>query len=247
MLKEKNITYSSTSRSITEENAVISVIIPAFNEAKSITSVINDIPDGLTEEIIVVNNASKDETEFRAKEAGATVLNEEKQGYGYACLKGIEYLKTAEPKPDIVVFLDADYSDSPDEMNGLVKPIIEKDFDLVIGSRALGNREKGAMLPQQIFGNWLATRLMRLFFDAEYTDLGPFRAIKFRKLLDLNMQDKTFGWTVEMQLKAVKYGLSYTEVPVSYKKRIGVSKISGTISGSLKAGYKILYTIFKYF
>lgn len=246
MISKELISSSTTPKSALDEKAIISVIIPAFNEAKSITHVLNDIPKGLTHEVVVVNNASKDETELRAEDAGATVINEERQGYGYACLKGIEYLKNAEYKPDIVVFLDADYSDSPDEMDQLVQPIIEDNIDLVIGSRALGNREKGSMLPQQIFGNWLATRLMRLFFGGKFTDLGPFRAIKFDKLLAIQMRDKTFGWTVEMQLKALKYGLTYTEFPVSYKKRIGVSKISGTISGSIKAGYKILYTIFKY-
>jgi len=229
-----------------KEKPVISVIIPAFNEAESITQVIAEIPDELVHEIIVVNNASTDKTERNAREAGATVLKEQKKGYGYACLKGIDYLKKTNPDTDIVVFLDADYSDSPGEMDKLVQPIIENDIDLVIGSRALGDRETGAMTPQQIFGNWLATRLLRLFYDAYFTDLGPFRAIKFQKLLAINMQDTTFGWTVEMQVKAAKQHLSFTEVPVSYKKRIGVSKISGTISGTIKAGYKILYTIFKY-
>jgi len=229
-----------------KEKPVISVIIPAFNEAKSITQVIAEIPDELVHEIIVVNNASTDKTEHNARKAGATVLKEEKKGYGYACLKGIDYLKKTNPDTDIVVFLDADYSDSPAEMDKLVQPIISNDFDLVIGSRALGDRETGAMTPQQIFGNWLATRLLRLFYNAYFTDLGPFRAIKFQQLLAINMQDTTFGWTVEMQVKAAKHNLSFTEVPVSYKKRIGVSKISGTISGTVKAGYKILYTIFKY-
>ena len=246
MITEDKIANTKGKPALDKDRAVISVIIPAFNEAKSITHVIEDIPKGLTHEVIVVNNASQDKTELRAEEAGATVLREDRQGYGYACLKGIEYLKKADYQPDIVVFLDADYSDSPDEMDRLVQPIIEDGFDLVIGSRALGNREKGSMQPQQIFGNWLATRLMRLFYNGEYTDLGPFRAIKFEKLLAIDMQDKTFGWTVEMQLKALKFGMSYTEVPVSYKERIGVSKISGTVSGTIKAGYKILYTIFKY-
>lgn len=226
--------------------ADICVIIPAFNEAKSIGQVIGDIPDELVREVVVVNNASNDETVLRAEQAGATVLDEPRRGYGYACLKGIEYLKQMEIPPEIVVFLDADYSDSPDEMDRLVQPIVRDDVDMVIGSRVLGNREKGAMQPQQIFGNWLATRLMRWFHDVEFTDLGPFRAIKFNKLLALDMQDKTFGWTVEMQVKAVRKGLTFTEVPVSYKKRIGVSKVSGTLSGTVKAGCKIIYTIFKY-
>lgn len=224
----------------------IRVIIPAFNEAKSIGQVIGDIPSELVNEVIVVNNASKDETVLRAEQAGATVLDEPRKGYGRACLKGIEYLKQMDEPPDIVVFLDADYSDSPDEMDEVVRPIIEHNIDMVIGSRALGNREKGAMKPQQIFGNWLATRLMKLFYGVQFTDLGPFRAIKFEKLAEIDMQDQTFGWTVEMQVKVAKHGLTFTEVPVSYKKRIGISKISGTISGTIKAGYKIIYTIFKY-
>jgi len=226
--------------------ADICVIIPAFNEAKSIGEVVGEIPDEGVREVIVVNNASKDETVLRAEQAGATVVDEPKRGYGNACLKGIDYLKQMDEPPEIVVFLDADYSDSPDEMDRLVQPIIQNNIDMVIGSRALGTREKGAMQPQQIFGNWLATRLMKLFYDVQFTDLGPFRAIKYDKLLALNMQDQTFGWTVEMQVKAAKQGLTFTEVPVSYKKRIGVSKISGTLSGTFKAGYKIIYTIFKY-
>ncbi|TYP92010.1 Glycosyltransferase involved in cell wall bisynthesis [Fodinibius salinus] len=227
------------------QEPVIKVIIPAFNESQSIQQVIEDIPKKLVDGIVVVNNASSDATAKRARQSGATVIDQPKRGYGNACLKGIDYLKKSKNPPDIVVFLDADYSDSPDEMGQIVDPIIENNVDLVIGSRALGNREPGAMKPQQIFGNWLATSLMRLFWNAKFTDLGPFRAIKFNKLLELNMQDTTFGWTVEMQVKALKHNFAYTEVPVSYKKRIGVSKISGTINGSIKAGYKILYTIFK--
>jgi len=242
----RNIVSHRTSKKQEVPKADICVIIPAFNEAKSITSVIEDIPDDLVREVIVVNNASDDKTVLRARQAGATVLDEPRRGYGYACLKGIAYAKKMESPPEIIVFLDADYSDSPDEMDRIVKPIIKDDIDMVIGSRAIGDREKGAMKPQQIFGNWLATRLMRVFYDVYFTDLGPFRAIKFDKLLDLNMQDKTFGWTVEMQLKAAKKGLSFTEVPVSYKRRIGISKVSGTLSGTIKAGCKIIYTIFKY-
>ncbi len=226
----------------------ILVIIPAFNEADSIGKVIGDIPKNLVREIVVVNNASSDETEKNAKNAGATVVQEEHKGYGYACLKGIEYAqsKPADEQPDIVVFLDGDYSDFPEEMEKLVKPIVEEDFDMVIGSRTLGNREKGAMLPQAIFGNALATTLIRWFYGVGFTDLGPFRAIKFNKLLELDMQDTTFGWTVEMQVKVAQKGLKCCEVPVSYRKRIGVSKITGTPGGMIKAGYKILWTIFRY-
>lgn len=226
----------------------ILVVIPAFNEADSIGNVIKDVPKNLVKEIIVVNNASSDATEGNAKNAGATVLRENNKGYGYACLKGIEYAKSkpTRERPDVVVFLDGDYSDYPEEMDKLVRPIIEEDFDLVIGSRALGKREKGAMLPQAIFGNALATTLIKWLYGANFTDLGPFRAIKFDKLLELDMRDKTFGWTVEMQVKAAKMGFNCCEVPVSYRRRIGVSKVTGTLSGTIKAGYKIVWTIFKY-
>lgn len=220
------------------------VIIPAFNEARSIGSVIGDIPKGLVDEIVVVNNASTDETERNAREAGATVLREEQKGYGFACLRGIEYAKTR--RPDIVVFLDGDYSDYPDEMPSLVDPILNDEADFVVGSRMVGEREPGAMLPQAIFGNWLATTLIRSIWGAEFTDLGPFRAIRFDALLDLGMQDQTYGWTVEMQIKAARAGLRIKEVPVSYRKRVGVSKITGTVSGTVKASYKILATIGRY-
>ncbi len=223
----------------------VKVIIPAFNEQDSIAKVIQDIPS-LVEEIIVVSNNSTDLTEVNAKQAGATVLTENRKGYGYACLKGMDYISKQKSKPDIIVFLDGDYSDYPEELTKIIAPIIEDNIDLVIGSRVKELREDGAMTPQQIFGNWLATKLMSLFFNAKFTDLGPFRAIKYDKLLTLNMVDKTYGWTVEMQLKALKQKLSYTEVPVNYRNRIGVSKVSGTIKGSIFAGVKILSWIFKY-
>lgn len=225
---------------------VINVIIPAFNEENGVGQVILEIPKDIVAEIIVVNNASTDDTERIAREAGATVLRELIPGYGRACLKGIDYLTTAVNKPDIVVFLDADHSDFPEEIRELIKPIVENKADLVIGSRALGGKEKGSMTPQQIFGNWLATRLLKWIYKVKFTDLGPFRAIRFSKLLELNMQDKTYGWTVEMQLKAAKMGYRCVEVPVRYRKRIGFSKISGTVKGTVMAGYKILYTIFKH-
>jgi len=224
----------------------IVVIIPAFNEENSVGKVIRDIPAELVQEIIVVNNNSNDQTAIEASRAGATVLDEPVQGYGRACLRGIAYAKQRQPTPDIVVFLDADYSDFPAEMPRVIAPIREKTADLVIGSRALGNRQRGSMTPQQLFGNWLATRLLRWLYGVRFTDLGPFRAIRFDTLMALNMQDKTYGWTVEMQLKAAKMRCKTTEVPVSYRKRIGHSKISGTIKGTVLAGYKILTTIFKY-
>jgi len=223
----------------------IKVIIPAYNEADSIAHVINDIPK-LVDEIIVVSNNSSDHTEINAKKAGATVLKENKKGYGYACLKGMQYIANQSEKPDIVVFLDGDYSDYPEELTNIVAPIINDNIDFVIGTRIKYLREKGAMTVPQIFGNWLATNLMRLFFGAKFTDLGPFRAIKYKKLLGLNMEDKTYGWTVEMQLKALKQKLTYMEVPVNYRNRIGVSKVSGTLKGAIFAGVKILGWIFKY-
>jgi len=227
-------------------SSIVKVIIPAFNEENGIGEVIREIPTELVAEIIVVNNASTDNTETIATSAGATVLREPVPGYGRACLKGIEYLNQSQPKPDIVVFLDADHSDYPEEISLLLKPILQGNADLVIGSRALGKKEHGSMTPQQIFGNWLATRLLKLFYGVTFTDLGPFRAIRFSKLIELEMQDKTYGWTVEMQLKAAKKGLQCVEVPVRYRKRIGFSKISGTVKGTIMAGYKILATIFKY-
>lgn len=222
------------------------VIIPAFNEENGVGQVIREIPREFVNEVIVVNNNSTDNTERIAKEAGATVLREPTPGYGRACLKGIDYLKQINPKPEIVIFLDADHSDYPEEIPTLLKQIIEHDVDLVIGSRALGEKEQGSMTPQQIFGNWLATRLLDLFYGVKFTDLGPFRAIKYTTLVALDMQDKTYGWTVEMQLKAAKNGFRCVEVPVRYRRRIGFSKISGTVKGTILAGYKILATIFKY-
>lgn len=224
----------------------IVVIIPAFNEENAIGNVLNDIPKNLVHTMIVVNNNSNDRTAEVAKDNGAVVLHERIQGYGRACLKGIEHAKTINHFPDIVVFLDADYSDYPEEMEALLKPIVDEDYDMVIGSRALGKKEKGSMTPQQIFGNWLATTLLRWLYRVNYTDLGPFRAIKLDKLISLNMQDTTYGWTVEMQLKAAKQKLKVCEVPVQYRKRLGFSKISGTVKGTMLAGYKIITTIFKY-
>ena len=224
---------------------IIKVIIPAYNEADSISHVINDIPE-IVDEVIVVSNNSTDATETNAKQAGATVLKESRKGYGYACLKGMDYVSKQETKPDIIVFLDGDYSDYPGELTKIVEPIINEDIDFVIGSRVKRLREQGSMTIPQIFGNWLATSLMRLIFKSTFTDLGPFRAIKYEKLLALNMEDKTYGWTVEMQLKALKQKFKYVEIPVNYRNRIGVSKVSGTIKGAIFAGIKILGWIFKY-
>lgn len=225
---------------------MVKVIIPAFNEENGIGQVLKDIPSGLVEEVIVVNNASTDKTRLIAEKGGATVLTEPEKGYGRACLKGLSYIKDLGQKPDIIVFLDADYSDYPEEMEKLVAPINSGEAGLVIGSRALGRRQKGSMTPQQIFGNWLATRLIKLFYGMKFTDLGPFRAVSYNALLKIDMQDKTYGWTVEMQLKAAKLGIKCVEVPVNYRPRIGFSKISGTVKGTVLAGYKIITTIFKY-
>ncbi|MDD5149066.1 MAG: glycosyltransferase family 2 protein [Flavobacterium sp.] len=225
--------------------AIIKVIIPAYNEEKAIASVIREIPK-IVSEIIIVNNNSTDNTSRIAFENGATVLSEKRKGYGYACLKGLEYISHQKTKPDIVVFLDGDYSDYPEELIHLVEPILNQNVDFVVGARVSNLREKGSMTPQQVFGNWLATFLMKLFFNSKFTDLGPFRAIKYATLLDLNMQDKTYGWTVEMQLKILKKHIPYTEIPVRYKNRIGVSKVSGTVKGTVMAGIKIIGWIFKY-
>lgn len=228
-----------------EKNKIV-VIIPAFNEENSVSKVVKDIPKNIVSDIIVVNNNSNDLTKVNALAAGAIVVDEPIQGYGNACLKGMDFVSKMKTKPYIIVFIDADYSDYPEEIEKLLQPIFEADFDLVIGSRALGKREIGSMTPQQIFGNWLATSLLKLFYKVSYTDLGPFRAIKYQKLLDLNMIDKTYGWTIEMQLKAAKQKFKIIEVPVTYRVRIGHSKISGTVKGTLMAGYKIITTIFKY-
>lgn len=218
----------------------VSVIIPVLNEEGAIANVINDIPKSLVQEIIVVDNGCTDRTAEIARKHGAKVVCEQQRGYGSACLAGIAAVQTA----DIVVFLDGDYSDDPTEMPSLVQPIQEGLAEFVIGTRI--PTEKGALLPQAQFGNKLATFLMRIFFGVRYTDLGPFRAIRYEQLQALDMQDKNFGWTIEMQLKAAKIGMNVREVPVSYRRRIGTSKISGTFIGSIRAGIKILTTLFRY-
>ncbi|MEP0985469.1 glycosyltransferase family 2 protein [Ekhidna sp.] len=224
----------------------IRVIIPAFNEQNAVGLVIDEIPKEWVSEIIVVDNGSTDDTFEQAKSRGATVLKEPKRGYGNACLKGMSHIASSPTKPDILVFLDGDHSDYPKQLVDLIKPIIDDHADLVIGSRALGQKERGSMTPQQVFGNWLATTLIKLFYKKRYTDLGPFRAVRYDSLMKIRMQDQTYGWTVEMQLKAAKLNLRTKDVPVNYRQRIGVSKVSGTIKGTLGAGYKIIYTIFKY-
>lgn len=224
---------------------IIDVIIPAFNEEKSIGHVIADIPS-LVRNVVVANNNSTDKTSEVATQAGAQVVFEPQKGYGKACLTAMDWIRNQEVQPDIVVFLDGDYSDYPEQMISLIEPIQSQGIDMVIGSRALGDKERGSMTAPQVFGNWLATTMMRYMQGAKFSDLGPFRAIKWEKLLSIGMKDEDFGWTIEMQIKAHKAGLSYTEVPVDYKKRIGVSKVSGTVKGVIGAGYKIIFTIFKY-
>jgi glycosyltransferase involved in cell wall biosynthesis len=218
----------------------ISVIIPALNEEDSIGLVIRDIPKDLADEIIVVDNGSTDNTVVVAQRAGARIIRERHRGYGAACLKGIASAR----KPDIIVFLDGDYSDYPEEMVCIVAPIVQGRAELVIGSRISGGDAKSVLPPLAYWGNILATRLIRILYGRRFTDLGPFRAIRFSALQKLNMQDRNFGWTIEMQVKAVKQKLSIAELPVRYRPRIGTSKVSGTFSGSIKAGMKILYTIF---
>jgi glycosyltransferase involved in cell wall biosynthesis len=230
---------------MSEMHPRIAVLIPALNEETTLPRVLADLPKALVEEVVVVDNGSSDRTPTVASAAGATVLYESRRGYGWACLAGIEYLKTK--SPDILVFLDGDHSDHADELPALILPIVSEGYDLVIGSRTKGEADPGALLPQARFGNVLATFLIRLLYGFRYSDLGPFRAMRFPALLRLEMTDRTYGWTVEMQIKAIRQGLRITEVPVRYRKRTGgTSKVSGTIKGTVLAGYKILWTVFRY-
>jgi glycosyltransferase involved in cell wall biosynthesis len=221
-------------------HAEVTAIIPAFNEQWAIEKVILTIPVWV-DDIIVVDNGSKDLTAEIARSRGARVIFEPHRGYGSACLAGIRAIGAA----DIVVFLDADFSDHPEEMRRLVDPIIQGRAEMVIGSRVLGSHEPGALTPQARIGNWLSCLLMRLFWGVKYSDLGPFRAITYPDLTRLGMQDPSYGWTVEMQIKAALNGVRSIEVPVSYRKRLGKSKISGTVKGVFLAGTTIMYTIFK--
>ena len=222
----------------------IFVVIPAHNEEQSIPKVIAEVPIIEKQNIIVVSNNSTDGTAEVASKAGATVLYENRKGYGWACLKGIDY--ASQEGAEVIVFMDGDYADYPEQMKAVIKPILENDMDMVIGSRALGNKQKGSMTVPQVFGNWLATNLLKIFYGAHFTDLGPFRAIKMDALKKLQMSDKTYGWTIEMQIKAAKYNLKFCEVPVDYKVRIGTSKVSGTLKGAVLAGIKIIFAVFKY-
>ena len=220
----------------------ISIIIPAYNEESSIGLVIDALPQEKIHEIIVVDNGSTDATARVAQEHGARVVKEPRKGYGSACLKGIDELDA----PDIVVFIDGDFSDFPEEIVLLISPIETGEKDFVLGSRMIFPKSQSALLPQARYGNRLAVFLIKLFFKHEFTDLGPFRAIRYSSLMSIGMKDMDFGWTVEMQIKAVRNGLRIQEVPVNYRKRIGISKITGTVLGTFRAGVKIIYTIFKY-
>lgn len=233
----------------------VAVVIPAFNEARAIGSVVGDLPEAVdgvpVGDVVVVNNASTDETEANARAAGATVIREDRRGYGYACLAGLDYLRCRDAgSPLVVVFLDGDYSDHPDELPSLVRPILRGDADFVLGSRmlgrAMGRAEPGALLPQALVGNRIACAVLRAVWGVRCTDLGPFRAIRWADLERLGMKDRTFGWTIEMQIRAAEAGLRLAEVPVSYRRRVGVSKITGTVSGTLRASTKILWTLLHY-
>jgi glycosyltransferase involved in cell wall biosynthesis len=220
----------------------IAVVIPALNEEKSIGRVLQAIPKQFAKLVVVVDNGSSDHTVTLALANGAQVLWEPHKGYGAACLAGIAALPQ---EVEIIVFLDADYSDYPEEMEKLVTPIVRNQTDFVLGSRMVYPAASAALTPQQRWGNWLATRLIRLLFGYRYSDLGPFRAIRKRALESLRMSDRGYGWTVEMQIKAIRAGLRILEVPVQYRQRLGQSKISGTLKGTIHAGSKILYTVFR--
>lgn len=232
-----------------KEKRIIDVLIPAFNEEIALPKVLADIPKDWVRQVIVCDNGSTDNTAQVAKAQGAVVVSQPERGYGNACLAGIRYLKALDPseQPQIVVFLDGDYSDYPDDLPKVAGPILNDNWDLVIGSRSLGGLEPGAMTAPQRFGNWLAPVLIRWFYGYRFTDLGPFRAIRWDKLLALDLRDRNFGWTVEMQVKAAKAKLRCTEVAVRYRKRAGgKSKVSGTVKGTVLAGWKIIATIFRH-
>ncbi len=220
---------------------VIDVVIPALNEEKSLPLVLADMPWRAVRRVVVADNGSDDDTAKVAREAGATVVRQDERGYGAACLAALAELK--DDPPQIVVFMDGDYSDHPEELEKVVEPVVAEDVDLVIGSRILGDSEAGSLLPQAIFGNWLSCQLMDLAFGYRFSDLGPFRAVTWEALEELEMRDRNFGWTVEMQARAAKYGMKCVEVPVSYRRRVGKSKVTGTLKGSVMAGIKILSTI----
>lgn len=222
----------------------VAVVIPVLNEAVSLPRVLGDLPALEGMRVVVSDNGSTDGSPEVAAGLGARVVHAPRRGYGSACLAGLAALEEA--PPEVVVFLDGDYSDHPEELPLLLAPIAQGRAELVIGSRVLGRAEPGALLPQARMGNWLATRLIRLFYGHRYTDLGPFRAVTWEALGKLEMTDPDFGWTVEMQVKALRRGLRVAEVPVSYRRRVGVSKITGTVAGTVRAGHKILWTVVRH-
>ena len=237
-----NVSDTTSPAPLTDQ---VDVVIPAFNEEASLPLVLAAIPSPPVGRVVVADNASKDATAVVAEAGGAVVVHEPRPGYGSACLRALSYIRRHDPA-EVVVFLDADFSDHPEELPSLVAPILEGRADLVIGSRVLGTREPGALLPQARFGNFVACTLIRLLYGHGYSDLGPFRAARWEALERLEMSDPDFGWTAEMQVKALRYGLRVIEIPVSYRKRVGVSKITGTVKGTILAGYKILYTVLRY-
>ncbi len=244
MAKYKGGVWSGEGAEEGREWPVVDVVIPALNEEESLPLVLGSIPWDRVRRVVVVDNGSEDATARVAREGGAEVVEERQRGYGAACLAGLARLRR-EP-PEVVVFLDADYSDHPTELERVVRPLVVDEVGMVIGSRTIGQREPGALLPQALFGNKLACVLIEGLYGYRFTDLGPFRAMRWEELERLEMEDENYGWTVEMQVKAAHRGVSAVEVPVSYRKRVGVSKITGTIEGTVKAGYKILWTIFVY-
>ena len=223
----------------------IDVVIPAFNEEASLPLVLAAVPRPPVRRVVVCDNNSTDRTAEVAADGGAVVVHESRPGYGAACLRALDHLRRDDP-PDVVVFLDGDYSDHPEELPAVVAPILAGEADVVIGSRVLGEHQPGALLPQARAGNLVACLLIRLLYRHRYTDLGPFRAARWDRFEELGMRDPDFGWTAELQVKALRRGLRVREVPVSYRKRVGVSKITGTVRGTLLAGYKILWTVLRY-
>jgi glycosyltransferase involved in cell wall biosynthesis len=223
----------------------VDVVIPALNEEASLPLVLAALPRPPVRRVVVADNGSRDGTARVAREGGAVVVPAARRGYGSACLAALDHLRSHGP-PDIVVFVDADYSDHPEELPHLIAPLLTGDADVVIGSRVLGEREPGALLPQARAGNLVACTLIRLLYGHRYTDLGPFRAALWPALERLGMADPDFGWTAEMQVKALRHGLRVAEVPVSYRRRVGVSKITGTVVGTVRAGYKILWTVLRH-
>lgn len=219
------------------------LIIPALNEAETLSDLIRQIPSGLFSQIVVVDNGSQDSTAEVAAATGSEVVDEPRRGYGQACASGIQRLR---PSISAVAFMDADLSDNPDDLRSLIQCFGEDKWDMVLGSRVLGSAEAGSLTPLQRFGNWLSTRMIALVWRVHFTDLGPMRIVRRQSLARLSLHDRSFGWNVEMQARAAQLGLRVCEIPVDYRRRLhGRSKISGTVFGSLRAGTKIVWTILR--